>query len=393
MTKTTYIAIAAVIVIAAIVIGAIATTSYKSPGATTSTLTPGVTTSVYSVGRASQVPMMVTDPPVVPSGTSALAVSYSSVSVHTEGTAGSGWVNASGSGMINLMSAVNSSVIIGYANLTSGSSVNLARFNITAASITVNGTSYNVTVPNPTLTVAVTGQSKINQNSSVLVDITPTVVALYSDNATTFVLAPAARAVVVTSASTSQHPAIGAMISINANARAMLAATSQSIMITSASLKASGNVTTINVTVKNNSNASVTLTGLAIHGQQDVTVPASANGNATANANIRSVLHGGYLILGARAQAALMVGLGIQSFMFSFFMVTPSGALTLPSRAYYPVTAGATVAPGQSVSLTYAGTVAYNNGMFQSNLVSGSQYAVDVVGENGVRGSTTVTAG
>lgn len=393
MTKNAYIAIA-VVVIAAIVIAAaaVALMPAKASTTTTYTTTPGITSTVQSGGRASSIPVMATDPPEVPSGTSALLVSYSSIDVHSEGTAGSGWVAASGSGTIDLISAVNSSVIVGMANLTSGSSVNLARFNITSARITVNGTTYNVTVPNSNLTVAVTGQSKINQNSSVLVDITPAVIAVYSNNSTTFVLVPAARAVVVTNASVAAGAGIGSMISINANARAALALTAQNITITSASLSSSGNVTNVNVTVKDNSNSSVTLTGLAVHGKQTITVPASAGGNATMNANIRSVLGGGYVILGSRAQTVLRAGLNIQTFMTLFFLVTPSGTPPLPSTGYAAFGTGATVAPGQSITLTYSGNASYNGGMFQSAVVKGSNYTINVVGRNGVRGSATVTA-
>ncbi len=165
---------------------------------------------------ASQVAILMTDPPNVPQGTQHLIVAYSSVQIHTSGNANqSGWVAASGSGTVDLMALANLTKTIASASVAANSTINLVRFNITSAQIVVNNNTYNVTVPNSQINVAITGQEKINSSSSaVLVDLFPTV----NVHGSTYMMAPAARAIVVNSnASVSINTNVGSTASINGN--------------------------------------------------------------------------------------------------------------------------------------------------------------------------------
>jgi hypothetical protein len=168
--------------------------------------------------------IQLTDPPTVPAGTQQLLVSYSSVQVHVSGSnSTSGWVTASGSGTINLMALQNTSQTIAKASVAANSTINIVRFNITSAKITINGTTYNVSSPNSRVTVSVTGAEKINSSSAVLVDFHPSVNVHGSGSATTYLLVPAASAIVISSNSTvSINTNIGSTEPISENIKAKL---------------------------------------------------------------------------------------------------------------------------------------------------------------------------
>ncbi|MDE1849885.1 MAG: DUF4382 domain-containing protein [Candidatus Micrarchaeota archaeon] len=159
--------------------------------------------------------IQLTDPPKVPPGTQALLVTYSSIEVHTTGTNQSGWVTAQGSGTVNLLALANSSKTIANAYVAANSTVNLVRFNVTSAQIIVSNSTYNISVPSNQVNVAITGNQKINSSgsSAVLIDFYPTVNA--QGNANAYVMAPAARAILINSNATININAnIGSIVSI-----------------------------------------------------------------------------------------------------------------------------------------------------------------------------------
>lgn len=180
---------------------------------------------------SSTLAVQLTDPPNVPSGTQHLFVTYSSVQVHVSGTGyanatnQSGWVTAQGSGTVDLMALVNASKTVASAQVASNSTVNVVRFNISSASIVINNVTYNVTMPNNQLTVAVTGGQKINSSSAaVLIDIFPTVNARSGSGANaTYTMTPAARAIVINSGvNVTVNTNIGSVVNVSAVARGRL---------------------------------------------------------------------------------------------------------------------------------------------------------------------------
>ena len=167
--------------------------------------------------------VQLTDPSHVPQGTEALLVTYSSVDVHVSGANQSGWVSAQGSGTVNLTALLNASETIATAQVAANSTVNMVRFNVTSAQIIINGTSYSVTMPNNQITVAVTGNQKISSNSAaaVVVSLSPTV--NYNRGTGTYIMAPAAMAVVVnSSASVEISTNVGSTASLGSVIRAKL---------------------------------------------------------------------------------------------------------------------------------------------------------------------------
>jgi len=388
--------IAAGVIIVIVIIGAFllfGTGSHTAaPNQTTSqaynTSSTGSTAVTSVAGQSSkQVPVIMTDPPQVPSGTSALVVAYSSVKVHTTGAQGSGWVNAKGNGTVDLMSITNSSTVIGNANVSQGATIDAAQFYINSAYIVVNGTRYNVTVPGQTVTANVTSSAQANQSSQVIVDMTPTVAAVFNNNATTFVMAPSAKGTLVAASNASLQ--VGSSVSLSADAQASLQASAPNITITSANISVSGNVTTVTVNVNDNSGSAVTLNNVLVYGQQQTSTshPLNASGSSGLGVGI-----GSNLSIGLNASAALKVGEQIQAFQQIALVASGSGSLSQVLGAGSFSNSGVTVSPGSNATLTYSSQLTYDSGLYQTRVVAGSPYRVVVTGNAGASASTEVTA-
>ncbi len=214
-------------------------------------------------GKYSTLAFQITDPPIVPSGTNSLIISYSSLEAHYINGNKSGWVVGNSSGSLNLMELVNVSQMLGTAKVPANSTVNLVRFYITSANIIVNGTEYQVTVPNSTITVPVSGPSKVNQSSGILIDMSPTVVAIYTNNSTVFVMVPSVKAIVIGSSNLSSK--IGYRSHLQKVTESELENSSSGVKVLSSTLKTSA----INTTAQNGTYFSVTLTNT---GNRSVTI-------------------------------------------------------------------------------------------------------------------------
>ncbi len=385
---------------------------------------PGQTTTTTTSSYSQQTPVFLTDPPVVPAGTTALIITYSSLAVHTEGTSGSGWVSASGSGTINLLNLVNTSELIGTANITANSTINMISFNVTSAKITINGTTSNVTLPNPKVTAHIVGRTKVNASSGLLLDLSPTIATIYTANSTIFVMVPSVRAVVVGSQSTHASSSIGAREPLNASDRKELEDVRPNISIVSSSMSITGNLTSVSVTVKDNSNSSVTLRHVTIFGNYSVTVQVPASGlNATENTTVHiedngSVSESGVALnltgsvtgdsnagdyghAGSGNQSSFGLdmfseaeGIDVQHLHVFNFLINQNSTLSLPSlnteaegqASGYNLTAGSTA------TFTFSGRLSFGKGRITIIPTSGSQYRLLVTGEVDANASANVTA-
>ncbi|MGI0141593.1 MAG: hypothetical protein ACREBF_03015 [Candidatus Micrarchaeales archaeon] len=350
----------------------------SNTGGSTTLTTIGYTTSILPISsQTRQVPIMLTDPPSVPAGTSSFVIAYSSVMVHTNG---GGWINVSGSGSANVIALINSTQIIGSANVLLNSTVDIMRFNVTSASITINGTTYAVSAPNSQFIAQVVGASRVNQSASILVDITPTVVAVYNQNSTSFAMTPSSRALLVING----NAQVGASAVLNASVKAQIQAATPSISITSASVSTSGNVTSVSVTVKDNSNSTVTLNNLLVYGQQSTSI------NANAGLGVNGTIVG---VTGIASQNNLYAGLSlrVQSLKVMNFLISSGASLSVPSSTASFTGVGYSLSAGSSVTLTYSGKVVYGNGV-TATPVHGSTYNIVVTGSSNARASTQTTA-
>lgn len=203
-------------------------------------------------------PIAMTDPAVVPNGTTNLEISYSSFRIVYKNNTGSATQNidVTTSGNLNLLSLINSSEVLAEANLPVNVSVILVQFNITSANITINGSIYPVVIPNNKITADIPEAfSRINSSTGLILDFTPTIITVYSSNYTQYILVPSIRAVT----DKVIKRTIGDITHLNNTTLRSLDAVRPNITITSAIVTSVGNSTSISVTVKDNSNQSVVL--------------------------------------------------------------------------------------------------------------------------------------
>ena len=392
---------------------------------------------------SAQIPVLLTDPPIVPAGTTALVIDYSSVKVHVRGTASSGWVNASGSGTINLLDLVNTTEVIGTTKISANSIIDMIGFNVTSATITINGTTSNVTVPSGKVTAQITGEGKVNATSGLLLDLSPTVAAIYTANSTVFVMVPSVRAIIVGSQHNASSQIVGSRAALNASDRNDLEDVKPNISIVSSSLNVSGNSTDLSVTVKDNSNASVVLRHVLVFGNYSVVVASfvganatvhviedngsvtvhgnanesgahnsSDNGlrvkvNATANMSTRGVgdnanvpsdvsgSSGGSNSNQSELEPELVhEGLTVQHTRMFDFLVNQSGTLILPSSSgeFEGQDFGYNLTAGHTATFTFSGKLSFGEGHITITPSGGLAYKLVVGGENGASASANVIA-
>jgi hypothetical protein len=143
-------------------------------------------------------------------------------------------------------------------------------------------------VPSGQFTASVTGSSTVNSSSSILIDLSPVVAAIYTENSTVFVMVPSLRAVVVGNGKSAFR--VGETKPLSHDEVNVLNSTVPKISITGATLSAVGNSTHLEVTVKNNANSSVTLDNVELFGTSSVMIAPNSIyqvwGNATRGINI-----------------------------------------------------------------------------------------------------------
>jgi Domain of unknown function (DUF4382) len=151
---------------------------------------------VFTPSERGTLSVLLTDPPVVPEGVSAVFITYSSLRVHVGGLPNSsGWVTLDSQGTINTMGLVNFSQTISSSSIPTGS-YNLLSFTIDSATVTFDGANYSATVRNGVLLVPLLHGLAVNSSepSTALIDIQPTVVNFGSQTAPQFVINTVAKA-------------------------------------------------------------------------------------------------------------------------------------------------------------------------------------------------------
>jgi hypothetical protein len=226
--------------------------SNKSTGTSTNTGKAG--------GSQGELDILLTDPPTVPEGVTAIYVAYSDVAVHVSGAGNqSGWTDVNVSSSINLMQLVNVSTTIAAVKVTTGV-YNALHFNVSSAEVTYNGKNYTAFVPRAELTVIIPGGIQVGSTnaSAALVDMHPTVFNMGSQSTPEFIVDTAASCFGVPAAAitkTMDHPGYRMPLNdtkwwVNFNEQY-----TSVIEITGANLTASS----LSVTVKNTGTANVTI--------------------------------------------------------------------------------------------------------------------------------------
>ncbi|MER3602281.1 MAG: hypothetical protein C4339_06175 [Nitrososphaerota archaeon] len=208
--------------------------------------------------------ILVTDPPQVPEGVTAIYINYSSMAVHLAQAGNqSGWIEVNARGTLDLMKLVNVTTTVASLNLTG--KFNALLFNISSALVTYNGKNYTCFVPSGKLTVPIIGgvEVAVGQAKAIVLDLQPAVLNMGTSDAPIFVLRPAAKAFTVPDGEVSREMLKpGFMLDLRGKAwwsRLRQQYTSR-IGITSASLSNDS----LSVTVKSDSNETVLLKLLII---------------------------------------------------------------------------------------------------------------------------------
>ena len=228
--------------------------------------------SVMQVLNTSRLSVQLTDPPVVPNGTTSLIINYSDISAHlSSGTNSSGWVNGTGSGSVNLLSIINTSQILGNVTLVKNATINMVRFYISNAWIVINNTKYNVTVPSGMITAHITSANRLGSTSSAILDLSPVIATIYTNNSTVFVMVPSVRAIVVPTGTINLHT--GLKVGFSSNITNQLNDLKPNITIRSVNLIANtNNSTSIVVSVQNMGNTNVTINNIGLFGNESVII-------------------------------------------------------------------------------------------------------------------------
>ena len=213
--------------------------------------------------------VQLTDPPNVPVGTQWLNLTYSNLELHVVKQGSSiGWVASGSSGTVNLQSLINVSKTIGIIQIPNGSSVDQIRFDIASVQINVNSTVYAVNTPNSALAVPIAGGNKLENLSSTLLALSPTVTETVTGTSPpTFLLVPSATAVIREGSQISQDQAkVGAETQLTSNDRVELEDARGNVSVVATRLSVIGNRTSFSITIKNSGKVSVALEAVSLHG-------------------------------------------------------------------------------------------------------------------------------
>jgi hypothetical protein len=144
--------------------------------------------------------VLLTDPPAVPDGVSAVYITYSNIAVHASGFGDSGWVDVPGSGTIETLGLVNFSRTISTGRVPI-LTYDLVAFNITSTTVDYMGRNYTVGANSGRLTIPFVTSLKVNASipAAALVDISPTVLNIGSQGSPSFTMAAGAKALQVPS--------------------------------------------------------------------------------------------------------------------------------------------------------------------------------------------------
>lgn len=149
---------------------------------------------IFGPSSSATLGIQLTDPPTVPPGVTDVYISYSEMAVHVADAGNySGWYQVAPAGEIDLMSVINTSITLGSAKVSSGT-YNAVGFNITSATVTVNGVNESAFISSNKLIVPLVGGLKVGAGTSegVLIDLSPTVIAVENGSQTAYVLIPSA---------------------------------------------------------------------------------------------------------------------------------------------------------------------------------------------------------
>ncbi len=226
--------------------------------------------------------LSLTDPATVPAGTTALFVTFSAMQIQVSNNGQTSTQSLPGSGTVNVLNLRNASIILATANVPNGSKVTQVKVNISNAVITIGGKNYTVVIGEGTLVVNLTTNNTVFGQKHAVLDLIPAITVIETIDKTIYVLTPNVRGVMPPPGMFARAPGANGIqpppgqiqnFTSGTNLSQVFRAVTPTISITSASLSASGNDTSLSVTVRNTGNSSVQLNGLMLNGSKEVFFP------------------------------------------------------------------------------------------------------------------------
>ncbi len=221
-------------------------------------------------GNSASLAIRLTDPPIVPRGTTSLNLTYSSIALLVGEPAGGAQQSmktvtltpSGGSATLDVLALQNVSQTIALATLPNGSVIYSFTLAVTGISIDVNGTKSPVTLATggSMLTVTLAKPSAIQGSSVALLQLNPVIVKTPSG----YQMIPSAVGIVRTGGQ--DHEEVGSQQTLTSEDRNQLESAQGNVTASLTALSVSGNSTTITVQVQNSGNSSVVLNAIGIHG-------------------------------------------------------------------------------------------------------------------------------
>ena len=343
------------------------------------------------------VDILLTDPPNVPTGVTAVYVTYSNVAVHVSGAGNqSGWTNSNTAGTIDLIKMVNISTTIASIKVTTGV-YNALRFNISSAAVTFNGKNYTAFVPRALLTVPIPGGLRVNAttSSAEIIDMSPTVMNIGSGSTPEFIITTTASCFRVPQNQVTTnmgHHGFSFRLPGNAWWNQIWESYTANVTITSASLSANS----LSVMVKDTGTTPLNLSAIVVAPLgHECLIQTSTSSSTSSTTHSRDHLRvpvpdcftGSATFLVENNGTLLSVKALVSDMSVLREKHSPSQWSSFGKNGF-------TIAPGGSVTLTYSGSIRFGFallGWTPLGVVSGDKYDITAVGPQ-VLALTVVTA-
>jgi hypothetical protein len=343
-------------------------------------------------GPSSLLVIQLTDPPNVPTGTTSLNLTYTSlnllvgeptgvdsqVSVKTITVTPSG-----GSATLDLLKLQNVSQTIGSVSLPDGSVIYSVTFAVSGIKIDVGGVKSPVSLESgSTLTVTMADQHALHGTNTALLQLNPTVV----DTATGFQLIPSSLGVLRQSEGQGENQ-VGSQHQLTDEDHHDLDQAAGSVSANLLTLSVSGTTTTVTVQVSNTGSGSVELNAIGIHGSF------SAQGNTCTGGDSDSD-HGSHCPMEDHFNEVVFVPVipapstttTTSTSSTTASKVCVSGQMALVNGDFGDDHDGGLVlTPGECINLTFSGTISFGESalVLTPNTSLGQTYIIRIVASQG----------
>ena len=413
---------------------AIAAISFGPPTGTTNQQT---TSEV--LGTPSVLIVQLTDPPIVPAGTTSLNLTYSAINVlvsepgvqtstsTTTIVSGSSTVTStitasstnqngqvtpqtitltpkSGSATVDLLKLQNISQTIASSNIPNGSTIYSVSFTVSSMTIEINGVSYPVTLATGgnTLLVTLVNPTALSGTNAVLLDLNPTIISTPSG----YQMIPSSIGVIRPhSEVSSQDEKIGSQHQLTNQDQNEIQHAKGQLSASLTALSVSGSTTTLTVQVSNTGSSPVRLVAIGLHGNfTSQSCTTSTSSTTSANDHYHEHPQG----CESPNEVVFIPGVAAgTSSSTSTTMSSSSSSITTSSTA---TTTNSCVAgqmnlvnsgggrsddsadghqlilsPGQCITLTFSGTMSFgqSSNVLVPSTTAGQNYTVHVIASNG----------